>query len=139
VSEQDLSELRAQLCDLALRVAQEHFAVSLDFSTESIERVEQILGAFHEHYVESRDDDGLHGIALEFACYIIAVIERHFEPGTLRRDHSEFGPDTFPYEWAGAEIFPYSWCLKRIFDGPQDDVAAKFQVLVVQKASEGAA
>lgn len=133
----DLSSLKKTLNKLALQVARENFGVKLDYSIDSVKQVETILGKLHDDYNQTRSQDGLRGIALEFGAYIISVIERNFEPGVWHRDHSEMGSDTFPYEWRGASLFPYGWCLKRLTEGPEDDVWAKFQALVVQSGSSG--
>ncbi len=131
----DLDALKEELAVLAERVARDAFRVELDYSVESVQRVEELLGLLHTEYQRTKNDDGLNGLALEFAAYLIKVIERNFARGTWARDHPDFGPDSFPYEWQGSELFPYAWCRKRIFDGPGDDVWAKFQALVISKTS----
>lgn len=131
----DLDALKEELAELAERVAREPFGVELDYSVESVERVEELLGALHTEYQRTKNDEGLNGLALEFAAYVIKVIERNFSLGTWTRDHPDFGPDSFPYEWQGSELFPYAWCQRRIFDGPGDDVWAKFHALVISKTS----
>jgi hypothetical protein len=73
----------------------------------------------------------LRGIALEFGSYIVKVIERHFGSAEWQRDHETFGKDSFPLRWQDKIIFPYQWCMKRIFDGPGDDVWFKFKALVL--------
>jgi hypothetical protein len=134
-----LTTLKQELSVLAERVAREEFGRNLDYSVESVRHVEEVLAQLHQHYATTHEKEGLRGLALEFAAYLIGVIERNFGAGTWRRDHEHLGPETFPYEWRGADLFPYGWCLKRILDGPQDDVWAKFQTLVVSRADEGAA
>ena len=127
----ELAPLRDELDGLALQVAS-GFGVKLDHSPKSVKKVEKILGTLHDEYSRTGNDDGMNGVALEFAAYIIKVIELNFEPGTWSRNHPKLGPDTFPYHWQGKDIFPYAWCQKRIFDGPGDDVWAKFNVLILQ-------
>jgi hypothetical protein len=130
----DLPKLKEELAGLAQRVARESFGFELDYSVESVRKVETVLAQLHKDFRRTNDDSGMNGLALEFGAYIIKVIELHFGSGAWARDHPTFGPDTFPYTWRGGEVFPYAWCQKRIFDGPGDDVWAKFQALVVQKA-----
>ena len=131
----DPEHLKDDLAALAERVARDAFAVTLDYSVDSVREVERILGRLHDDYRRTRDDRGLHGAALEFAAYLIEVIELHHPPaGAWTRDHPSLGPEIFPYAWRDAEIFPYAWCAKRIFDGPGDDVWAKFQAVVLSKA-----
>ncbi len=85
---------------------------------------------------KTRSDAGLNGAALEFAAYIVSVIQCHFPPAQWERDCPSFGVDTFPLHWRGASIYPYAWCQKRIFDGPGDNVWSKFDALVLGKARD---
>jgi hypothetical protein len=133
----DLPALQKQLVELAEQVARENFGITLDYSVGSVRQVELILGKLHEDYLKSKSQDGLRGLALAFASYLIAVIEKNFQKGKLTRDHPQMGPNTFPYEWNGATLFPYGWCMKRLVDGPEDDVWAKFQALVVAETPAG--
>jgi hypothetical protein len=133
----DMTSLKKQLTKLAERLAREGYGIDLDYTTGSVSEVEAILGDLHKEYRRSRNMEGIHGIALEFGAYLISVIERNFGKGTWRRDHPEMGSETFPYEWNGTVLFPYSWCLKRLVDGPADDVQMKFQTFVVQRAAAG--
>jgi hypothetical protein len=135
----DLPKLKEELAGLAQRVARDAFGMELDYSVESIHKVETVLGQLHTEFRRTKDDDGLNGLALEFAAYIIKAIELHFGTGTWARDHPSLGPGTFPYTWRGGELFPYAWCQKRIFDGPADDVWAKFQTLVIERAAKDSA
>jgi hypothetical protein len=123
-------ELQKKLCGLAEKIAG-GFDAHLDYSVESIREVERILGRLHEDYKRTHSEDGVRGIALEFAAYIITVIERHFEAGDWQRDDPSFGPDSFPFHWRGSTIYPYGWCMKRILDGPGDDVWFKFRAIVL--------
>jgi hypothetical protein len=129
----NIENQKEDLSTLAERIAFQGFNIKLDYDIKSILQVEKILGLIHKDYIQTKNDDGFNGIALEFGAYIIKVIEKHFSKGVWKNDHPELGKDTFPYNWEGVEIFPYSWCLKRIIDGPQDDVWIKFLTLVVNK------
>ena len=130
----ELAPLRDELDGLALQVAS-NFGVKLDHSPKSVKKVEKILGKLHDEYSRTGNDDGMNGIAMEFGAYIIKVIELNFDPGTWSRDHPELGPDSFPYHWQGKDVFPFAWCQKRIFDGPGDDVWAKFNALILGHVS----
>jgi hypothetical protein len=127
-------DVQPKLCGLAERIASEHFHTHLDYSADSIQQVESILAKFHDDYRKTRSDEGLNGVALEFAAYIVTVIQRHFGPAEWERDCQSFGQDAFPLHWRGGSVYPYSWCQKRIFDGPADDVWFKFQAIVLGKA-----
>jgi hypothetical protein len=125
------NEIQPTLCGLAERIATEQFHTRLDYSVESVRQVERILAEIHNDYRKTHSDDGLNGIALEFAAYIVSIIQRHFGPAIWERDCPSFGEDAFPLHWRGSSIYPYSWCQKRIFDGPADDVWFKFQTIVL--------
>ena len=124
-------ELKESMSALAERIASEGFSKQLDYSIESIHEVESILATLHNDYVKTRSEDGLFGIALEFGAYFVKLIERNFGPINWTRDHADFGQDSFPLEWRGRTLFPVAWCMKRIIDGPGDDVWLKFKVLVL--------
>jgi hypothetical protein len=126
------SEIQQKLCGLAERIASEQFGTRLDFSVESVREVERILGELHKDYKCTRSEDGLHGIALEFGAYIVSVIQRHFGPAQWERDCASLGQDAFPLHWRGTSIYPYAWCMKRIYDGPGDDVWLKFHAIVLE-------
>ena len=109
------------------------FGAILDYSDHSVSQVEEILGEMHDEFLKTRDEEGLRGIALFFAAYIGEVIRRKGLGGTWNRNHPDFGEDSFPFTWNGGVLFLNSWCLKRIFDGKEDDVWFKFQALVLEK------
>jgi hypothetical protein len=129
--EKELDDLKERLSQLAEQVAAT-FGKKLDYSINSVQKVEKILGQLHKGYKKTHNDEGLNGLAMEFAAYIVKVIEKNLSKGVWKRD-LVFGKDTFPYTWESKEIFPYSWCQKRIFYGQGDDVWAKFQALLMKK------
>lgn len=131
----EISELQERLTDLALEAARDYDVV-LDFGDASIDSVEEVLGELHRFYREEETEEGLHGLALGFAAYIVTTIERNHGAGEWRRDHPELGENTFPYHWRGSALFPYAWCLKRIVDGAEDDVRAKYRALVLEREGQ---
>lgn len=128
-----IADIQMKLTALALQVASESFGKQLDFSTDSIKLVEAILAEFHREYVKTQSEEGLNGIALEFGAYIATTIQRNTGQGVLERDHPEFGEASFPFYFDGGTLFPYAWCIKRIFDGPGDDISSKYRVLVLER------
>ena len=126
--------MQPTLCSLAKRVAFEHFGVRLDLSARSVRHVERILSAIHEEHLKTRSVEGFDGIALEFAAYIVDVVQRNFGPARWERDCSQFGADAYPLHWRGAVLYPYTWCLNRIYDGAADNVWATFRASVLLKA-----
>ena len=137
MKQQDMNELRAELCEQAERIGT-LFGITLDYTDESVTHVERILGEVHDDYRRTRDKSGLHGVALEFAAYLVSIIERHHGSIDWKRDDETIGKDSFPLHWNGGTLFPYGWCLKRIFDGPADDIWFKWQVHVLGTASDHA-
>ena len=123
--------LRDKLAAFAVDIAAAD-EVRLDYSPRSIRKVEKILGKVHAGFKKSGDEDGLNGVAFNFAAYIIKVIESNYTAGVWARDHPQLGEETFPYNWQGQTLFPVAWCQKRIFDGKADNVWKKFKTLVLK-------
>ena len=126
----ELRSLQSQFNKDALAIAKS-YNIKLNFSDQSIVFVEEILGKIHDDYQKTNNDEGLRGIAIIFAFYIISTIEKNHGQGVVERNHSTFGENSFPFTWNEATIFPYAWCLKRIFDGASDNVATKYKVLIL--------
>lgn len=131
----DTDKLMLSMCGYALDVAKE-FGIELDYSDASIKKVEKILGILHREYKETRDESGLRGLALFFAAYIGEVIKKKGLGGKWKRNHPEVGRESFPFFWRDGVLFLYGWCLKRIIDGPQDNVWIKYQSLVLNDLKE---
>ena len=132
----ELDQLKEEMSLLAERIALEGFGVKLDYSVESIEEADQVLGEMHKSYKKTKDDDGFTGIAFEFAAYIVKVIEKNVGPVRWERNHPEMGPDSFPLYIDEGKIFPFGWCSKRLYDGPGDDIWTKFCVFVLKREPE---
>lgn len=129
----EINELKKELVAISLKVGS-HYNIDLDFSIESVKDVEKILSQLSADYKKTKDKEGLNGLALELAAYIIEVIEKNITVGTWERDSLEFGKEVFPYDLGdGNIIFPYQWCLKRIYDGEGENVWIKFNSLVLKK------
>jgi hypothetical protein len=123
--QQDMVAFRMELCGLAERIAN-NFKLPLDYSEQSVDRIEKILAAIHEDYKKNRSGRGIREAALYFAAYLITILESLDGPVVWQRDHPIFGEETFPAEWRGATLFPYEWCLKRILNGPADNIQSKW-------------
>lgn len=131
--DQDLKKLQVKLTELALKLA-DIAKIKLDFSVNSVKEVDRILDQIHREYKMKKNEEGISGMALELAAYIVTVIERNIKLGKWERDSKEFGKDSFPYDLGkGNIIFPYAWCLKRIYNDSGEDVWSKFNLLVLNK------
>lgn len=129
----EMARLRDESAPLAVRIADEGFGIRLDYSNESIAQVEVVLGHIHDEYRRTGNSEGLEGVALEFGAYIVAVIERNEGPGRWERDSPQMGKGTLPYYWRDRVLFPVIWCSKRIQDGPSENVAKKFDEIVMSQ------
>lgn len=126
----ELENVKSILIEQALEIGQ-IYNLNLDFSDESIKSVEYILSELHNGYSSSKNDEELIGLSYVFGFYIIEVINRNHGSGRLERNHPEFGENSFPFYWKGGILFPIAWCNMRIFDGPDDNIIAKYNILVL--------
>jgi hypothetical protein len=125
----NIQDLRPELTKLAQNVAA-HLDYTLDFSVDSLSHVDDILLKMHDDYTKTKEEQGLTGIALEFASYIIDVLEKDGRTGVWTRSLNELQGETFPFRLGNGQIiFPYQWCLKRIFEGESESIVAKYSVL----------
>jgi hypothetical protein len=98
------------------------------FSAESITFIERLLEFTHAEYKESGRDYAV--IARGCGAYIVKVFERNLGPATWSREASSDDNDTFPLQWRGTTLFPVEWCMRRITEGPAENVWDKFQSAV---------
>jgi len=127
--------LRQQGVDCALKDMAKN-RDKLDFSNESIKVVEEFLAGVHNDFVKDKNEEGLFGVALECAFYIMATAEKNYGKGVAKQDHPEMGEGTYPFTIGTMTIFPWAWCMKRIYDGPADNVWTKYQSLVIEKLAK---
>lgn len=119
------------LLNLVEQVAND-YSITLDFSHESIKKVEKILSLIEVDYKQTKDEEGLLGLTIEFGVYIAEVIKRQTKEGVLYRNHKNFGEASFPFIWQNSLIFPSNWCLKRILDGEGDNVWMKYKHFILK-------
>lgn len=114
----------------AVRRARKDFHVELDFSTDSIERLEEMLARLHEAYLKTPlTEKELAHQSLRWGAYVGEVAKR-VQPGKWQRDSEKMGRGAMPVVFHSAnEAFPCSWVRKRIADGPDDNIFFKFRVL----------
>ncbi len=114
----------------AVRTAKQEHQVMLDFSPASVQRLEgDILAKLHEaHLKTSMSEQNLSRLSIRWGAYLGETLKRR-RPGRWHRDSQKVGRGTTPVVFEpGTEAFPRSWVYKRIADGPEDNVAFKFQV-----------
>ncbi|QDT72202.1 hypothetical protein [Lacipirellula limnantheis] len=118
----------AWLAEEAVDMAQNE-NVDLDFSTESIERVEELLAKLHDEYQARGDENGMNGLALAYGAYVGEAIRRSETGAHWEEDSDIAGPGSYPIYWRDGASFPVACCYKRMSDGPEENVWHKFQVL----------
>ena len=133
MSPHDIQEGMKDVSDRAVAMAKADHDVDLDYSVESIERVEAILGSLHEEhrrqpFAQRRMSDA----TARYGAYVGEVIRRKWG-GQWELDHDAAGPGSFPLSTQGHRAFPMGWCFKRIANGPEDNVWHKVQAVYVKK------
>lgn len=131
-------ELIAYLAEEARDIAQNNYQTSLDYSPQSIQKVEEILGKLHQDYQRNPEIPGVKGIASAFGAYVGEAIRRANTGAKWERDHPKLGERTYPLHWAGGESFPMAWCFQRITQGPEDNVWNKYLLLKEAFKAQGA-
>lgn len=63
----NIEKLKPELVQLALQIGANE-GKSLDFTPDSVRDVEVILGRMHDYYKQTKNADGLFGVALEFGA-----------------------------------------------------------------------
>ncbi len=119
------------LANEAVKDAREQNHLNLDYSSESIEKVEQILGNLHDLYVKNATSISANSLGSAYGAYIGEVIRRT-EPGARwERDDKVGGEKSYPLIWgeASGHSYPMAWCYRRIVNGPEDNVWLKYRVL----------
>jgi hypothetical protein len=119
------------LASAAVKDAREQNHLDLDYSSESIEKVEQILGNLHELYVKSPSSISANGLGSAYGAYIGEVIRRA-EPGARwERDDEVGGEKSYPIIWGAGSghSYPMAWCYHRIVNGSEDNVWLKYMLL----------
>lgn len=106
--------------------------IILDYTEQSIEKVEELLGNYHENLDNYNGEDGastLWNIAVHFGIYLgetllrIHLAEKGFAwyinegMPALKKDHNE--------------IYPISKAHKRILNGPEDDVRSFCNIAIM--------
>jgi hypothetical protein len=117
------------LCAEAVKDAQTESHIHLDYTVESIKRVEGVLGSLHDLYVRNHSSVAVNALAMAYGAYIGEVI-RKTEPN-VRWEKSDAvgGEKSYPLIWAGGHAYPMAWCYRRIVNGDEDNVWNKYQAI----------
>jgi hypothetical protein len=102
--------------------------VKLDYSLDSLADLEMVLAQLNDRYAESGNDAGVCETALQYAAYIVTVLEKHYGKGAWADEDANHAESSYAFVLQGVTIFPVGWCLKRILDGPSEDITTKLRV-----------
>ena len=114
----------------AVDIAFRNFAVKLDWSDESIRRVEEILSQLHDSLAASKpDEETIWAFAKSFGSYVGEVFRRHHGGtwGMVKMAEHEF-PGIQAQE--DHMFWPWSRAHKRIINGPEDNIWHYYQTLL---------
>jgi hypothetical protein len=118
----------------AIEAAARDFDARLDYSPESVEKVEEILGKIHNRHAQAPlSDFELVRESLRWGAYVGEVIQR-VRPCLWALDSVAGGRGSLPVVYGDrSESFPVRWCYKRIANGEEDNVWHKFTILVLER------
>ncbi len=103
--------------------------ITLDYSVNSLQQVEKILGGYHDQFVRDQASLPFNNLASAYGAYIGEVIRRSEPSARWSKDHPVGGNDSYPLRWSAGDSFPFAWASRRIANGSQDDIWYKYQFL----------
>jgi hypothetical protein len=137
MEDEDIQLGMREMADRAVQMAKADHGITLDYTVESVERVESILASLHErHAQQPLLQEQLSQLSVRYGAYVGEVIRREWG-GRWEQGHPVAGPGSFPLVSQGRRSFPINWCFKRITNGAEDNVWHKLQVIYVQGDSGG--
>lgn len=121
-----VEEMMQFLAAQAVEMADKSAGVKLDYSPESIEKVDEVLGKIHDEYERTKSSQGIKGLAMAYGAYIGEVIRRS-EPGAKwEQSDSVAGENSYSIHWSGGASYVCAWCYRRITNGDADNVWHKY-------------
>jgi type II secretory pathway pseudopilin PulG len=122
-------ELIQWLANQAVEDARRGNDVGLDYSVDSIKKVEQILGKIHDQYVKNPSSVSANGLGSAYGAYVGEAIRRSEPSAKWERDDPAGGEKSYPLIWRASHSYPLAWCFRRITNGPEDNIWNKYQML----------
>lgn len=107
--------------------------INLDFSAESFEKVDGILGSYYEHLSEYQDEDGaktIWNIAVHFGIYLGETLLRLQLGGQGYQWCIEDGIPVIEKD-DGNRMSPITKAHKRILNGPEDNVQSFCEIALM--------
>jgi hypothetical protein len=126
----DVAEAMQELAEVAVADSKTNRGLELDYTSESIQHVERVLGQVHDDFRARRmSREHAEELAIRYGAYTGETIRRTWG-GAWAKDHPQVGPDSFPMAVKGLHVFPIAWCQKRVVSGPDDNVWAKYHLSI---------
>lgn len=116
------------MADEAVKDAEKESQIRLDYSIESIKKVDIVLGRLHDQYVKNKTSLRFDALANAYGAYIGEVIRRSEPSIHWDRDDGVAGPQSYPLHWGNGDVFPLAWCHRRITEGDEDNLWMKYYV-----------
>jgi uncharacterized protein DUF6278 len=101
-------ELVIWLANEAVKDAAQNNGVKLDYSVDSIKRVDAVLGNVHDQYVKNPSSISVNGLGSAYGAYIGEVI-RKSEPGAHWLRDDETGEKSYPIVWGPGQDIHTRW------------------------------
>lgn len=133
----NLAEEMKQLSDGAVKVAKDSYQVDLDYSEESIKRIEKIFDSLHKeiprNFMSRLQKRGLtenqiNCAALMLGAYIGETI-RCIHGGEWIKEDAMGEKDVIALKVGETSIFPSGKAYKRIVNGSEDDIWFYYRVI----------
>ncbi len=122
----ELDDMMIKLANAGIESAREVDGIALDYSEESVAKVDEILARVASEVTKGkRDQQSANAVSLMFGAYVGETIRRNWAAkARWDTNHPSLGPNTFPLYLTGTNaIFPVGWCHKRLLDAKSDSVA----------------
>jgi hypothetical protein len=117
--------------------AKENHGIILDFSDESVARVEKILGKLYKPNIDKNNlPGGTRGMAILYGVYIGECIIKNHKGLRWELNHEAGGNGSMPVILPDGASFPVGWCLKRLVNGEEDNVWHKYQVTIINRGKD---
>ncbi|MFO1513861.1 MAG: hypothetical protein U1F83_13245 [Verrucomicrobiota bacterium] len=109
--------------------------IALDFSTNSVQSLEQILDRMNRSpQFQPFSEKDKRAEAMIAGAYIGEVIRRNHN-GVWGVHSDAAGEYSFPVSFGPRQAFPIMWCLKRLVNGREDNVWHKYLYFVVEQTN----
>lgn len=125
----DTGEQMQYLASEAVDDAQSGNHVTLDYSVDSLQKVESILGQLHDDYARDNSSVAAKNLAMAYGAYIGEVIRKSEPNVRWEKDDPVGGQNSYPLIWSAGNSYPCAWAYRRIVNGPEDNIWNKYQFL----------